>query len=352
MSRLKNYSIRILVISIIHIYLKMYDSTFFGIVGNVGFRDAFYYVFSLLFGFVAWEITERVNKKIISTYHAKELSRKIVIFGFVHLIMGIMWGAVFSTIYYYSTLSLFGIKIFEDFYITDADLSFGILIFYIIVNSIAGIKLFYTQWKNELVKNERLEKEFALSKYEALKNQIDPHFFFNSLSVLSNLVYKNQDLAADFINKLSKLYRYILDIRERRLVTIQEELLFVQNYFYLMKIRHGDQIILNISDVENESVFLPPITLQLLVENAIKHNIYSEEEPLLIKISKQDDYIIVQNSVQKRKLLSEGSGLGLANIVSRYKLITEQGVIIKEDEKEFKVLLPIIRSNEYENSNI
>ncbi len=352
MSKVKNYSARIIVLSIIHIYLKMYDTTFFGIIGEFGSRDIFYYLFTVVFGFFAWEITERINTTMLKSFESKEFAQKVGIFSLVHLALGVFWGALFATVYYYLTLLIFNFRVFEGFFITDLELAFALLIFYAIVNSIAGIKLFYNQWKNELVKNERLEKEYAQSKYEALKNQIDPHFFFNSLSVLSNLVYKDQDTAADFIGKLSKLYRYILDIRERKLVSLEEELNFVKNYFYLMKIRHGDQIILQITDLAKENSFIPPITLQLLVENAVKHNIYSEEEPLLIKIYKEDDFIVVKNSIQKRKLLNPGSGLGLNNIKSRYVLIAEKEVNITETDKDFIVYLPIIRSNEHENSNI
>ncbi len=351
MSKLKNYSIRFLVISVIHIYLKMYDTTFFGVSIFFDSRDVFYYLFTLMFGFIVWELTEQTNKRMLNANEGKEISKKIVLFTIMHLGMGIFWGALFSTVYYYLTLFLFRIKVFDNFFISDMDLSFAILIFYSIVNSIAGIKLFYSHWKSELLRNESLEKEYALSKYEALKNQIDPHFFFNSLSVLSNLVYKDQDLAADFIGKLSKLYRYILDIRERQLVSLKEELIFVQNYFYLMKIRHGEQIILDISGLEHEESYIPPITLQLLVENAIKHNIYSDEEPLLINIFKKGDCICVTNSIQKRKLLNPGLGLGLTNIKSRYNLIANKEVKIEKSDKDFRVSLPIIRSKEDESSN-
>lgn len=351
MSITKRFSIRLTVLTIIHIYLKMYDTTFFGLVGDFGFRDIFYYFFTIGFGYIAWDITERLNLWMLKSHENKKFAKQLGVFALVHLCLGIIWGALFATLYYYSTLVIFGFKVFENFFITDLELAFALLIFYAVVNSIAGIKLFYGHWKNEVVRNERLEKEYAQSKYEALKNQIDPHFFFNSLSVLSNLVYKDQDMAADFIGKLSKLYRYILDIRERKLVSLKEELSFVQNYYYLMKIRHGDQIILNVSDLDEEESYIPPITLQLLVENAVKHNIYSEEEPLLIKIYKQSGFLIVKNSIQKRKLLNPGSGLGLSNIKSRYALIAGKEVNIIETDKEFIVSLPIIRSAEIENSN-
>jgi LytS/YehU family sensor histidine kinase len=189
------------------------------------------------------------------------------------------------------------------------------------------------------------KKESIMAQYSALKNQIDPHFFFNSLSVLSSLIYESTELSASYISHLSKHYRYILEMNAESLVTVGKELQFLESYFFLIKIRHQDYIILdiNISDSTRTGNKILPHALQMLVENAVKHNIYKKDNQLIIEILEDDDNIIVRNNMNKRRLLQKSTGIGLQNIKRRYAIEGNHNVIIEEADHYFIVKLPKIR---------
>jgi LytS/YehU family sensor histidine kinase len=205
---------------------------------------------------------------------------------------------------------------------------------------------FLQNWKQAALDAETSKKESAVARYEALKNQINPHFLFNSLNALTNLVYEDQDKAAKFIKQLSEVYRYVLDTREKEVVTLQEELQFVESYLFLQQIRFGNNLKVNVR-LANVTGKIAPLALQLLLENAIKHNVVSSDDPLSIEVYSQEGYICVENNLQKKSMVSEnGSGLGLENIKSRYKFLTDKEVFISEASGKFSVKLPIIEMEE------
>lgn len=189
---------------------------------------------------------------------------------------------------------------------------------------------------------ERMNLENIQSKHKALRSQIDPHFFFNSLSVLTSLVYKDPDKSADYITQLSKVYRNILDKKKKNIVPLENELDLIESYMFLMKIRFGNNISfkINISDSGRINSYIPPNTLQLLVENAIKHNKCTSEKPLTILISEDDSFIYVENNLNKKRQLEASAGIGLENIKHRYELLKGKKVVINEDEEMFIVKLP------------
>lgn len=190
------------------------------------------------------------------------------------------------------------------------------------------------------------EKEIALqSQLNSLKLQINPHFMFNSFNNLLELIEEDAGLAGKFLNNLSKVYRYIIVNLDRNLIPVADEIKFLDSYLFLMKIRHSGGVIAKISpEVKACKGFLPPAVLQLLVENAIKHNSFSMEHPLFIAITLSDNYITIRNL--KSPLLSkmESTGLGHKNIIERYALLCDKKVNIEDTENSYSVSLPIIKN--------
>jgi LytS/YehU family sensor histidine kinase len=188
---------------------------------------------------------------------------------------------------------------------------------------------------------EVLQKESAIAKYESLKNQVSPHFLFNSFNALTNLVYEDQDKAAKFIKQLSEVYRYVLDTREKEVVPLREERKFLDAYLFLQQIRFGDKLNLTI-ELDDLKCLVAPLVLQILVENAIKHNIVSEENPLQINIYAKDEFIVVENNLQQKSVIvNDSSGVGLDNIKKRYAFLSDRPVEILNDKK-FIVRIPIL----------
>ncbi|MGC4037172.1 MAG: histidine kinase [Chitinophagaceae bacterium] len=198
--------------------------------------------------------------------------------------------------------------------------------------------------ESEMVRNEQLERAKAEAELEALKNQIDPHFIFNSLNTLSHLIEEKPGKAKLFNDSLADVYRYILHNKGRELVLLQEEMAFLNDYFSLIKIRFENAVqLINHCD---ESIFqqflIPPISLQVLIENAIKHNEFTDNEPLIITINSMNDYLVVQNDKRVKELRKESSKIGLQNLKERYRLVANKEISIVDEEKKFTVTIPIL----------
>ena len=203
---------------------------------------------------------------------------------------------------------------------------------------------FLHQWKESLLETERLKQAHLNARFESLKNQVNPHFLFNSFNILSNLVYKDQDLAARFIKQLSSTYRYVLDAKDKEVVPLATELEALEAYLFLAKMRFGENLHVQIELDHYNGAVVAPLSLQMLVENAIKHNVISKNKPLSIRIIKtEDDYIEVSNNLQLKNNKLESAGIGLPNIKERYKYISDKAVQIVQDENYFKVSIPLIK---------
>lgn len=214
-------------------------------------------------------------------------------------------------------------------------------IFYLLINRKANIRM-----KEMEVQAEQLTKENALAQYEALKNQVSPHFLFNSLSILSSLVHADPDLSEKFIDQLSKAYRYILEQKDNDTILLKTELDFINSYAFLLKIRFENKFDVNIS-VSNdhaEKYRIAPLTLQMLIENCVKHNRMSQGEPLRVDITIRENYLVVSNAVKPRseheRMVS--TGIGLANIKNRYKLLTDLPVQVESGNETFTVKIPLL----------
>ncbi len=200
---------------------------------------------------------------------------------------------------------------------------------------------FFTNWKKSVIMQEQLKREQLDLQYETLKSQINPHFLFNSLNAISSLIKKDPDKATLFVQKLSEVFRYVLEQKDKEITTVEAELGFVESYIFLQKIRFGDNLVLN-TDVTDREKFVVPLSFQMLIENAIKHNVISREYPLTISIySKNDNYIAFTNNLRKKDPVAT-SGTGLNNIKSRFSFFTSRPVIVSKDETSFTVELPVL----------
>ena len=218
-------------------------------------------------------------------------------------------------------------------------LSFG-------VSAFLHARGFMIQWKQAL-KQESTQQEIVAktetAKFQSLKSQIDPHFLFNSLNVLTSLIGENPNQAERFTTKLSKVYRYVLEQRNKDLIPLTEELNFAKTYMELLQMRFEDAIQFSIPDtVSNGDLKVVPLSLQLLLENAVKHNVVSSSKPLRINIFEQNGYLVIENNINPKEAVGKSTKVGLQNIADRYGLITDQKVSIENNKKSFAVRLPLL----------
>ncbi|MGX7668323.1 histidine kinase [Flavobacterium pedocola] len=253
-----------------------------------------------------------------------------------------------------SVLTIFLLRIFEEVVIVGASFETFMIneraanyvvatIMTFIVTLIFHAVFFYRSYQENRVKEQKIIAGTASAKFESLKNQIDPHFLFNSLNVLSSLIEENPDNAQKFTSSLSKIYRYVLEQRDKELVSIEEELAFAKTYMNLLKMRFENSVFYELPEkVNNPEAKVVPLSLQLLLENTVKHNVVSEKKPLRIRIFERNNCLIVQNDLQKKEVLKDRQGVGLQNIISRYAILTDRKVTITQSEKEFTVELPLL----------
>jgi two-component system, LytTR family, sensor kinase len=209
-------------------------------------------------------------------------------------------------------------------------LSFGAVIFVFLL------------WQTSLKREQKLREEKLIFQNETLKNQVNPHFLFNSLNTLSSLISRQPETAEEFISRLSAIYRYILEYSSREKVPLESELAFIQDYFFLHQIRDDGKIKLeiNIDSVEGHEIL--PVSLQILVENAIKHNKATRESPLIISIFTQNNFIVVKNNLQKMGTQLKSTRIGLKNLSERVNLVTHKAIIIEETASDFIVKIPLL----------
>jgi len=201
---------------------------------------------------------------------------------------------------------------------------------------------FYKRLQENRIREQKVIAGAASAQFESLKNQIDPHFLFNSLNVLSSLIEENPDNAQKFTGSLSKVYRYVLEQKDKELVPVSEELAFAKTYLGLLKMRFEDSLICSLPDKFPEEGKVVPLSLQLLLENTIKHNVVSQSRPLHIRIFFDNDCLVVENGLQKKEALGDRQGVGLQNIASRYAILTDRKVLCEENAETFSVRIPVL----------
>ncbi len=339
--KIKKFAFRFLVINVVYILVKftivehkdhpLFDST-----------SLYYYLTTFLLFIITWETNDWLIKKQKESANGLNFTNSLVI---LYKSLAVLLPT--ATIVYY-----LGIYVFENLCHIEAEdpaLHFRIDVFRagLIGIAVIGFNLFYHFSKQKVEvehKIEELKKEIITSKYKSLKNQISPHFLFNSLNTLTSLMYEDRDLASDFVSRLASSYRYILDNRENDLVSLEKELSFLDSFIFMMNVRHKDSLKISTHILINPTdFFIPTLSIQMLVENALKHNYYSKEKPLEINIiSTDENKIVVQNTLKERKLKEESTKLGLKNIEKRYSFYTNKPVIIEKSNDHFKVTLPLL----------
>ena len=218
---------------------------------------------------------------------------------------------------------------------------------------------FYNSYQQKKIKEQKVIAGTARAKFDALKNQLDPHFLFNSLNVLTSLIEENPDSAQKFTTSLSKVYRYVLEQKNKDLVTIEEELKFAKTYMSLLQMRYEDAIKFTIPEtVSDPELKIVPLSLQLLLENAVKHNVITTDNPLKINIYEDNGYLIIENNVNPKASLEKSTQVGLKNINQRYSLISNRAVEIIKTNQTFEVKLPLLkqeiqvmRTRDYKNES-
>jgi len=262
--------------------------------------------------------------------------------------------AGFLSSFLVSLLIVFLLRIFEDVvmegetfhqFIEEERISnyYVAMIITLIITFSLHLFHFYKKYQENRVKQQKIIAGTASAKFETLKNQIDPHFLFNSLNVLSSLIEENPESAQRFTTSLSKVYRYVLEQKDKELVSVEEELAFAKTYMNLLKMRFENSVFYEVPDkVSNPEALVVPLSLQLLLENTVKHNVVSQQRPLRIRIFEEDGCLVVQNDFQKKEVLQDRRGVGLQNIISRYAIITNRKVVIAPTEQFFTVKLPML----------
>jgi hypothetical protein len=209
---------------------------------------------------------------------------------------------------------------------------------------------FFDKWKKNLIEKETWEKEKALlqkerlnAQYENLKNQLNPHFLFNSLTSLNSLIHEDRQLASQFLQQLSRVFRYVLENRDKELVTLETELTFINRYVFLLKTRFEDYFSVNFNIApQAQARHIVPVTLQVLIENVVKHNSINEENSLRIDVYTKGDYLIVSNNRNPKTLVETSNRMGLENMKALYGYLSDNSIEVIEADREFTVKLPLL----------
>jgi sensor histidine kinase YesM len=290
-----------------------------------------------------WTILWKGNSRL-----SQYLSRKIpwIQFPVRRFVVGIIVTITFTVLAVVSLILTF--EYFAPRTIGEADIYtlYGSIVVTILISVFLHARQFFFFWRRASSEKEMFEKETIAARYESLKNQVSPHFLFNSLNALTNLVYEDQDKAVKFIKQLSEVYRYVLDTRGKEVVPIEDELRFLESYIFLQQIRFGSRLNVDIS-MADKNIKVAPLALQMLMENAIKHNIISDAMPLTIRLYSENGFVVVENSLQRKTSIhgESSGGVGLVNICRRYQFLSNVKVQVVEDNRKFVVRLPVLKES-------
>lgn len=315
---------------------------------KIGYEIGIRFFYSMVYSLSLFFVNAAIYIKLDAVFIKNRFSPKRLIFGF--------FLSFIATLF-----CIFLLRMFEEVIIEkntlDSFLKYERASNYIVSSVMALFVLlgmhaffFYKALQEKKVKEQKIIAGTASAKFESLKNQIDPHFLFNSLNVLTSLIEENPENAQKFTTSLSKIYRYVLEQKDKELVSVEEELAFAKTYMNLLKMRFENSLFYELPIQENgitSSIAMAeakvvPLSLQLLLENTVKHNVVSEQRPLRIRIFIEGEYLVIQNDFQKKEVLQSRQGVGLQNIINRYAIITRRKVLIQQNEKTFTVKLPIL----------
>ncbi|MEM6524135.1 MAG: histidine kinase [Bacteroidota bacterium] len=341
-SKLRRYGLRILIAAFIYLFFRFTSSGSEQALAN----DINVWPIILLFAIVVvlavWEVCDRViiffGRKKSHDLTKKRSLLKVFLFATLAT-FPLVTGFIYFEVFYLKVWLNYSGDPGNEFL---ADIVQAFVVTWLVI-AIEILKTYYHSLRAMEVEQARMQKELMRSQYETLKNQVNPHFLFNNFSVLTALIHKDADLASDFVTQLSKIYRYILDNTGTEMISLTKELEILDSYLFLLKIRHeeGISIIQNI-ELDTDKFVLPTLSMQMLIENAVKHNKFSKAQPLLINIyNDSENAIVVQNQNTPKESITSTTKIGLENIRNRYNLKSSEQVVVYQSEDFFKVKLPI-----------
>lgn len=309
-------------------------------------QHGFAYRYCLMVSFFVTTIHWFANRSLLilmrTWYPTVKQTARRVLFQFLFTTI-LCTGLSFLISFYYDKTLFWGVNLTGNDYIYNTIVN---LFFTYSAVVIYETTFFFSKWKQSVRETEELKKSNLQSQLDSLKNQVSPHFLFNSLNTLSSLIEEDQTQAVQFVNELSRVYRYLLQSNDKELTTLRDELSFLNAYFFLLKTRFGEAIQMEISiNDEFMNYLIPPLTLQILVENAVKHNIVSQSKPLLIEVVYEgNEQMSVANNIQKKTVHVASNGMGLANISAKFKLLNQPEIVINTDNNKFKITLPLLKN--------
>lgn len=333
-SKSRTFFIRFLIIYLWHLMIKWGDETFYDFF-DFTTRGILWSVFVISLWMFAMYLLDFIKLK---WFHNK----KLIPYLLFHIIYGYIFALTTNVVYRFVDTHYFHTDWGDN---SNFNPTLTLALTMIFVTNVG----FYEYFKSDItsketqIKAEKLQKENAIANYKLLKAKIEPHFLFNSLSVLSSIVHKDPYLAEEFILKLSKLMRFAIEQTDKISVTLEDELSFSMNYFFLIKTRFGEAVkIQNDILAETDKYVLPPYSLQILFENAVQHTKFSIENPLLIHLYNDDEFIYVENNFNQRENPEQSTGIGLDNLTRRIMHLSNKEIQFKISDKSFQVKIPLI----------
>lgn len=300
-------------------------------------------VISFVFSFGLTAVNSYFHDFLNRRYKWEDSPRKRLWIGAIGALVLtlVVFGFLRFCIYYYFTGNT--IMVFIENEKEQWDSYIVALIITLIASLFTHAFYFYRALQKKEVKKQKIIAGTASARFDALKNQLDPHFLFNSLNVLTSLIEEDPNQAQKFTTSLSKVYRYVLEQKNKDLVTVDEELNFARTYVRLLKMRFEDSIVFDIPDKSSmPEARIVPLSLQLLLENAVKHNVVTASKPLHIKVSEEEGMLVVSNNLQEKQVVKKSSGVGLQNIKQRYEILTDRQVNIAKTASSFSVAIPML----------
>jgi two-component system, LytTR family, sensor kinase len=304
--------------------------------------DVWLYSFPLIFlvGIISWYCHVSYSNWVEEKFPSLQQSRQRILMKAL-IVLFIMTPSIAFIFLIYDSFHIL------DYQLKNEHLPLGMLIgvcVNIIFETLYEADYIFSKYKESVADMETMEQLSISQEFDTLKNQVNPHFLFNCFNTLSSLISVDKALAEKFLDELSKVYRYLLRSNEEGVSTVENEIRFIKSYYKLLQTRHGEAVKLNIQiDKRYDPYLVPSLTLQLLVENVVKHNSLSKNKPLVIDIfTAAGNKLVVNNNLQRRTIKAPSNGVGLENIRAKYKLLRQPGFQIIEDEKNFTVVLPLI----------
>jgi len=294
----------------------------------------------ILTSFIIWGGCNWIHMKLRPVFRkAQKPFLKILSISIVSALYGAASGGAMTMIWFRISKDIFT---WEKFFGFTAFTIMAVLIFTLVY------EILFLSKERELDTKivEELDRERMEAEMDVLNNELDPHFIFNSLNTLNHLIITNPDTAYVFNSRLAQVYKYVLMNKNKELVSLFKELEFIESYFFLLQVRHENKLIFELDAKGPEKgtgkIMMPPCALQTVVENAIKHNEFSVENPLIIRLSLNGEYLKVKNNKRPKPYLVDSTSIGLRNLSSRYMLVCNKNIVIENDEFHFLVKLPLI----------